>query len=253
LVLRAGTVLHYAEALKAIGALYYGSGERAAVKGTSRWSADIEKALAIANATKKELYSVQERLEFEGFSDEIEVIEAYIRILGGEVEYNEEKIKEVVADREPELRQREYPFPSRVESLFQELSLTMEAKPKGPLVVTGFSFKDDRQAPILEFLSNYAETSFIKNVNFPVVSRQDLQRVLDEQKLVLSGLFETENAIAVGELLSAHYMVTGTVIEMGSSVIIFSRIIDIESAEILGASQIIVDKDEDVSTLLQAI
>ena len=47
-------------------------------------------------------------------------------------------------------------------------------------------------------------------------------------------------------------MVTGTVVEMGQSVIIFSRIIDIESAQILGATQIIVDKDKDVQKLLPA-
>ena len=53
-----------------------------------------------------------------------------------------------------------------------------------------------------------------------------------------------------GEMLSVRYMVTGMVIEMKSSVIIFTRIIDIETAQILGASQIIVEKDEDVKALL---
>ena len=253
IVLRAGTALHWAEALKEIGFLYYGSEDEPVTKESPDWNAGIEKALAIANTIKKELYSVQERLEFEGFSDEISVMEKYIRILGGEIEFNEEGINEVVTDREPEIQQREYPFPNRVETLFKELNLSMNEQPKGVVAITGFSFKNEREAPILDLLNNYAETSFINNVNFPVTSRQDLEQVLNEQKLQLSGLFETKNAITVGELLSARYMVTGTVIEMGSSVIIFTRIIEVESAEIIGASQIIVKKDEDVSILLESI
>ncbi len=250
IVLRAGTVLKYAEALKKIGSIYYGADGTSISKDDPNYSSVIADALGIANSAKKELYSVEERLEFDGFTDEIKVIESYIRILGGELAYSDEQVKEFVEDREPEVKPREYPFPNRVESLFRELSLTLEGHSGGTMVVSGFSFKDDRAAPILDFLTSFAETSFTNNVDFPVVSRQDLEKVLEEQELALSGLFETENAIAVGELLSARYMVTGTVIEMGSAVIIFSRIIDIESSEILGATQIIVEKDENMATLL---
>ncbi len=253
LVLKAGTILHYAESLKQIGALYYGTPEEPVGPESPGWDSRLEDSLGIANMIKKELYSVKERLESDEFEDEIGVTESYIRILGGEAEYNEEIISEVVSDMEPEIRETDYPFPQRVGSLFTELKLSLEQQPVGAMVVSGFSFKDEREAPILDFLTNYAETSFMENANFPMVSRQDLEKVLNEQKLVLSGLFETENAISVGELLSARYMITGTVIEMGTSVIIFTRIIDVESAEILGASQIIVAKDQDVSVLLESI
>ena len=120
------------------------------------------------------------------------------------------------------------------------------------MVVSGFSFKDNRKTPILDFLTSCAETSFTNNTDFPVVAGHDLDKILSEQELTLSGLFETDNAIAVGKLLSARYMITGTVMEMPSSVIVFTRIIDIESSEILGATQIIVNKDKDISAMLRS-
>ena len=248
-VLRAGAMLNYAEALHRIGELYFG-GEDQPDKTSPDFRSRIEQAFTLAMGIKKELYSAQERLEFDGFKEEIEVIEAYIGILGRDMQYTEERLKEAVADREPERVRKEQSFPVRMESMFEELALSMKDRPDGPLVVTGFSFKDDRQSPILDVLTSTAETSLLNRIGLPVVSRQDLEKVMEEQKLSLSDLFETENAIAIGQILSARYMITGTVIEMNSSVIIFSRIIDIESAEILGAVQIIVEKDEDVKALL---
>ena len=249
-VLRSGTILHFAEALKKIGRLYYeGEGEQID-KENPDYGERIEGAIGISNSIKKELLSARERLDFIGFEEEIQIVESYLRILGGEAEYTAEQVEEIVSDREPELKMVEYPFPTRVGSLFRELVLTLQDQPEGVMIVSGFSFKDDREAQILEFLGNYAETNFAGIGTYPLVSREDLNKILIEQKLSLSGLFETENAIAVGEMLSAKYMVTGTVIEMKSSVIIFTRIIDIETAQILGASQIIVEKDEDVKALL---
>ncbi|OHE76240.1 MAG: hypothetical protein A2413_01205 [Treponema sp. RIFOXYC1_FULL_61_9] len=252
-VLRIGTVLNYAEGLKQIGSLYYSDQDRMTT-GEAKTDS-IEKrtdALRIANTLKKELYSAEERLESEEFSDEIGLIEQYIHILGVDLDYPEEKIAELLGDRESAVRSSEQSFSERVAGLFLELSMCLTAQGKGPMVVSGFSFKDNRKTPILDFLTSCAETSFTNNTDFPVVAGHDLDKILSEQELTLSGLFETDNAIAVGKLLSARYMITGTVMEMPSSVIVFTRIIDIESSEILGATQIIVNKDKDISAMLRS-
>ena len=74
--------------------------------------------------------------------------------------------------------------------------------------------------------------------------------VLEEQKLALSDLIDTTNAIKVGQLLTVSHILTGTVLEMPASVVIFGRIINVETAEVESAAQVIVPKNREVSALL---
>jgi hypothetical protein len=74
--------------------------------------------------------------------------------------------------------------------------------------------------------------------------------VLKEQALALSDLMDTAKAIDVGKILTANHILTGTVIEMPSSVVIFGRIINVETAEIDSAAQVIVPKNREVESLL---
>jgi hypothetical protein len=50
--------------------------------------------------------------------------------------------------------------------------------------------------------------------------------------------------------MAADLLLTGTVIEMTRSVIIFSRIIDVASGEIESAAQVIIPKSADLERLL---
>ena len=74
--------------------------------------------------------------------------------------------------------------------------------------------------------------------------------MLKEQELALTDLMDTSKAIDVGKLLTANYIVTGSVIEMANSVIIFGRIINVESGEVESVAQVIVPKDQEVEKLL---
>ncbi len=47
------------------------------------------------------------------------------------------------------------------------------------------------------------------NPNIRVVERDQIQKVLDEQKLSTDGKLDNETAVKVGKLVGAHYMVTG--------------------------------------------
>ena len=83
-----------------------------------------------------------------------------------------------------------------------------------------------------------------------VIERDKMDMILDEHALSLSDLMDTGKAIDVGRLLTADHMLTGTVIEMPNSVVIFGRIINVETAEIESAAQVIVPKNREVEALL---
>ncbi len=69
-----------------------------------------------------------------------------------------------------------------------------------------------------------------------LVDRQDMEKVLDEHALSLSGAVEPGQAVRIGQLTGARILITGSVIEAGSSVYLVARIIGTETSRVLGAS-----------------
>jgi TolB-like protein len=61
---------------------------------------------------------------------------------------------------------------------------------------------------------------------------------------------DTEQAIQVGKFLAANYIVTGSVIEMAASVVIFGRIINVETGEVESVAQVIMPMDRNIKKLL---
>ena len=55
----------------------------------------------------------------------------------------------------------------------------------------------------------------------------------------------------IGQILAADYLLTGTVIPMSESVVVFARILDVESAVVESAVQVIVARGPEVDSLLE--
>jgi curli biogenesis system outer membrane secretion channel CsgG len=126
----------------------------------------------------------------------------------------------------------------------------MNATPGGTIAVSGFTMKRESQPQLVTLLNERGLVELTKVDQLKVVERQKLDAVLREQELALSDLMDTGKAISVGKILSARYILTGSVIEMPTSVVIFARIVNVETAEVESAAQVIVPKDREVSSLL---
>ena len=72
-----------------------------------------------------------------------------------------------------------------------------------------------------------------QNSKFKLVERTQIERLMAEQKLGLSGALDSETTAKVGKLLGARLAMIGGVAKTGNSYQISARIVDIESAEIL--------------------
>jgi TolB-like protein len=83
-----------------------------------------------------------------------------------------------------------------------------------------------------------------------LIEWQKINEILIEQELSHSDLMDTSKAIEVGKSLYANYILTGTVIEMSESVVIFCRVVNIETAEIESVGQVIVPRNEEVNAML---
>lgn len=85
-----------------------------------------------------------------------------------------------------------------------------------------------------------------------VVERTDIQKILDELELGHSGVADPDTAAKVGKLLGAEWLVLGTYFEMGGVLFVQSRIVRVETGEIL-AAHALQDEPADFLVLQQAL
>ncbi len=254
IVLRAGTMLRYAQSLKYIGTRYYET--RAAAAGPPQGGAAagaaspaaLEELIEVANSTKKEILNARERLDESGFDDELQVLDAYLQILGGDARMEPDRLARVRADREIAPAAPQVPLMRRLEGLFDELALDVRGRGATTVAVSGFGRSDGRSCRLVGLLEEMATTALRGGLT--LVERGRIDAVLVEQQLSVSDLAETTRAIKVGRFLAADYILTGTVVPMRESVVVFCRLINTSSAEVVSAAQVIVPIDADVESLL---
>lgn len=235
-VLRAATMLHYAQALKRIGIEYY--------------AGNIKSALYMTNDIKKELFNTNDRLGGRSFEDEISVLEKYISIMGVESGLNDVETTRMIQDRELDPVSADRNIIDHMDNLFKETILDLQAREAGNIALLGFSFPDNRDTEILDLLDKTAESYLFKLPQYRVLERKRIDEILKEQELSLSALMDTDKAIEAGKLLSANYVLTGSVVEMSKSVVIFCRVINVETAAIESVGQVIVPRNEEVNAML---
>ena len=64
-------------------------------------------------------------------------------------------------------------------------------------------------------MADMLTTALVKSGKFMVIERQQLQKIMEEQKLGMSGAVTPQSAAQVGKLLGVELMVTGSVNEFG--------------------------------------
>jgi len=67
-----------------------------------------------------------------------------------------------------------------------------------------------------------------------VVERQDIEKIIAEQKLSLAGLVSESEAIKVGKLLGAQLLLTGRVTSIGQNTYTICRVISSETSQVKG-------------------
>ncbi len=75
------------------------------------------------------------------------------------------------------------------------------------------------------------------------VERKELAKILEEQELAASGLLREEDAVKVGRLAGARYILLGSVSVVESRLRLNARLLDVETAEILMAESVYGEKD----------
>ncbi len=80
-------------------------------------------------------------------------------------------------------------------------------------------------------------TEVVNNNSFKIVEREQLNKILGELQIGQSGVLDTTDAQKLGKILGAGAIITGSVMKMGDSLRIDSRIIEVETGIIVSAER----------------
>jgi len=80
-------------------------------------------------------------------------------------------------------------------------------------------------------------TSFVQSGRFEVVERSQLQKILEEQKLAVTGFVAQETAVKLGKVLGVKVIISGTLIKLGEAIEINSRLVDTQDGSIIKAEK----------------
>jgi TolB-like protein len=81
-------------------------------------------------------------------------------------------------------------------------------------------------------------TALVKAGRFEVIERGLIQKLLDEQKLSMSGIVDETTATKIGKVLGVKTIISGSVMKLQDVIEINARIIDVETASIVAAENV---------------
>jgi len=114
---------------------------------------------------------------------------------------------------------------------------TAEAEPlAATIAILPFSAKSmsvkDQGSQIADLLLVSLET----DGRFSMVSRENLQKILDSLQLSASGLVSKESQNRIGQLTGAKILITGSVFKTSSKTYVVAKIIGVETSKVIGCS-----------------
>lgn len=137
-----------------------------------------------------------------------------------------------------------------METLAQEIAEPLQQDKKPLLAVLDFNDLSDCVSAFGRLTAEELVTRLFKTKRVRVVERGLLKKALEELKFNLSELVDPTRAKQLGKQVGANAIVSGTITDMGSSVKINARVIEVERGDVLAAAGVEIAKDESVKQLV---
>lgn len=104
------------------------------------------------------------------------------------------------------------------------------------IAVAGFSYADGRASSDGRVVAERITTELIKHGGLKVVERREIEKVLGELKLQLSGQMDQDSVKKIGKMLGADLLVIGTITALpGGKLELNARLAGVESGEAYSA------------------
>ncbi len=123
-----------------------------------------------------------------------------------------------------------------------------EMKKVTRIAITEFTYGDEFN----DFTRNVQDILYTNLIQrgMTVVEREKIDQVLEELGKSFSGMIDFSTAAEIGKMLGVEAIVVGTVADMGNSVDLRTRLVDVEKSAAITAAQIDVVKDPTITKIL---
>ncbi len=120
---------------------------------------------------------------------------------------------------------------------------TYRVLPETPCVLLPVSAMGDGLGPTAEYFGERLAMASAESKRWTPVERKDMQRILDELELQLSGLVDEGSAARVGELMGADLLVIPTLYKRADKYELFLKLVRVSTAEVLAVARAKIDLD----------
>ena len=119
---------------------------------------------------------------------------------------------------------------------------TLHIEKEIPTAIVPITAQPDQLKANSEYFSEQLSFTLSKNKILKQVERKDLQKIMEELGLQLTGLVDEDKAAEAGKLMGAHLLITGTLFEKNNSYEIYLKLLRTETAEVLAVTKLKLDK-----------
>ncbi len=130
-------------------------------------------------------------------------------------------------------------FNMAIEQLRDYSSYSVGSETKAAVIP--FEFNPEGLSLDAEYFSERLILSAGSSDIFKLVERKDIQKILEEQNLQLSGITEGETAVKLGHILNADVLITGNLFKKENSFELFLRLVRVETGEVLSVTRSVID------------
>ena len=108
------------------------------------------------------------------------------------------------------------------------VSTQLQSQTKPTIAVLNLEAKNVGQETA-EAVADILSTELFNSQRFKVIERQAITRILEEQKLQMTGVTDMSQAVEIGKVLNVEKILIGSVSRLGESYIINTRLVNVKS------------------------
>jgi TolB-like protein len=136
----------------------------------------------------------------------------------------------------------------------QSPPLTVAAKPTPASQAQRIAVVDFRAlgCPVSygEAVAENFRNALIAEHRYVVLERNQIKQAIKEQTFTQSGLVDQTNAVAIGRLIGARYIVVGSITRLGRTYTVNARFIDVQTGEASNARSHSTESEDDLADLV---
>ena len=190
-----------------------------------------------------------------GFEDELEILDNYFITLGSYAEMEEPELRGIVDDDSLPVSHPTRTTLDHLDNLFHEVAVHLEGTGLSVAVApffirTNLLYPEQFNDGMRGYIQNVSTTVLATEAGMSLVDSGRIESELSLLGLGYDDLRDTMKALEVAERLGTDAIVTGNMLEMTESFVVFARVIHRETSEVLAAAQVVMDKEMVLDDLL---